>query len=249
MLNLIYCEITKLKRSKIVLISLLGVLATPLMMFTECIQNHFKYPERIFTLSDVYDDSLLYVMLLTNMMVYVAITAYLFSREYSENTLKTILPIPVSRTRLLVSKFLTLLLWIIILTIVTWIGILILSGVYNMIFGMSGFGIFAAFKWLIKFLAGNILIFVTMSPFAYIAQRSRGFVAPVIAAAVVVMGNAALSNQDVGMLYPWTAIFFIIKGKTGSTGYPVSLAAAIIFIVSLVSFFITFNYFRKEDLK
>ena len=94
MLNLISCELLKLKRSKMVLISVAGVLSTPLLMLIEALQTHFDKPEIIFTLSDIYSDSVLYIMLLVNIMIYVAIAAYLFSREYTESTLKTILPIP-----------------------------------------------------------------------------------------------------------------------------------------------------------
>lgn len=121
MLNLISCELLKLKRSKMVLISVAGVLSTPLLMLIEALQTHFDKPEIIFTLSDIYSDSVLYIMLLVNIMIYVAIAAYLFSREYTESTLKTILPIPISRTKLLIGKFCTLLLWIVMLTLVTWV--------------------------------------------------------------------------------------------------------------------------------
>ena len=88
MLNLISCELLKLKRSKMVLISVAGVLSTPLLMLIEALQTHFDKPEIIFTLSDIYSDSVLYIMLLVNIMIYVAIAAYLFSREYTESTLK-----------------------------------------------------------------------------------------------------------------------------------------------------------------
>jgi len=125
LLKLISCELLKLRRSNIIPISITGVLSTPLLMLLEALQTHFDKPELIFTLSDVYNDSVLYTMLLTNMMVYVAIASFLFSREYVENTLKTILPIPISRTKLLLGKFCALLLWIVMLTIVTWAGIFI----------------------------------------------------------------------------------------------------------------------------
>ena len=88
MLNLIYCELLKLKRSRMVLLSILGVFATPCMMLIDALQKHFKYPDVTFTLADIYDNSLLYIMVLINLMIYIAITAYLFSREYTENTLK-----------------------------------------------------------------------------------------------------------------------------------------------------------------
>lgn len=232
-----------------VFISILGVMSTPFMMLIESLQTHFEHPERIFTLADIYGNSLLYMMLLTNIMIYVAVTAYLFSREYTENTLKTILPIPLSRTKLLLGKFCTLFLWIVMLTFITWAGILILSGIYHGIFGMNEYNLFVAMDWLLKFLLGSILMFLTVSPFAYIAQKTKEVVAPVIASAVIVMGSAALSNQEFGALYPWTATFFLINGKMQSTGYPTSLGIAIIAFVSATGFFMTFNQFKKEDLK
>jgi len=249
LLDLIYCELLKLKRSKMLPLSILGALATPIMMALEALQTHFKYPERIFTLNDIYDNSLLYAMLLMNIMVFAAITAYLFSREYTENTLKTILPVPIPRAGLVIGKFLTLFLWSIMLTIVTWTGSLILSGIYHVIFGLSGFYITIALQWLLKLLLGGVLMFLTISPYAFLAERSKGLVVPMITSAVMVMGSAALCNQDFGALYPWTATYFLVKGRMESTGYPISLAIAIIILVSVMGFYATFHYFKKEDLK
>ena len=147
MLNLISCELLKLKRSKMVLISVAGVLSTPLLMLIEALQTHFDKPEIIFTLSDIYSDSVLYIMLLVNIMIYVAIAAYLFSREYTESTLKTILPIPISRTKLLIGKFCTLLLWIVMLTLVTWAGIFIVCGLYDAVFTLEGYSLPQVFVW------------------------------------------------------------------------------------------------------
>ncbi|MDQ4508907.1 bacitracin ABC transporter permease BcrB, partial [Enterococcus faecalis] len=191
----------------------------------------------------------LYIMLLVNMMIYVAIAAYLYSREYTENTLKTILPIPISRTKLLIGKFCTLLLWIVMLTLVTWAGIFIVCGLYHVVFTLEGYSLLVAISWLPKFLFGGILMFLTTSPFVFIAFKTKGFVAPVIASAVIVMGSVALSNQELGALYPWTATFFLIDGRIESTGYPLALAIGIIILVSAVGFFMTFHHFKKEDLK
>ena len=249
MLNLISCELLKLKRSKMVLISVAGVLSTPLLMLIEALQTHFDKPEIIFTLSDIYSDSVLYIMLLVNIMIYVAIAAYLFSREYTESTLKTILPIPISRTKLLIGKFCTLLLWIVMLTLVTWAGIFIVCGLYDAVFTLEGYSLLVAIVWLPKFLFGSILMFLTVSPFVFVAMKTKGFVAPMIGSAVIVMGSAALSNQEWGALYPWTATYFLVQGKPQSTGYPTLLSVSIIILVSAVGFLMTFHHFKKEDLK
>lgn len=249
MLNLIHCELMKLKHSKMVWLSILGVMATPCMMLVEAMQQHAEHPNQIPALADVYDNSLLYVMLLINMMIYVAITAYLFSREYAEDTLKTILPVPVSRTAFLAGKFVVLLLWVLGLTFVTWAGTFVLFGVYHLLIGMAEFHLSIAFTWLMKYLLGNILVVFSLSPFAFLAEKTRGLVAPMIVSAVIVLGNAALSNQKWGALFPWTATYFLVDGRIKDTGYPFSLAVIILVIVSLIGFVATMQYFKHEDIK
>lgn len=249
MLNLVYCEILKLKHSKIFYLSILGVFATPFMMIVEGIQTHFEHPEEAFTLNNVYSDSLLYIMLLMNIMISVAICAFLFSREYTEKTLKAILPIPISRNKLMKGKFFTLFLWILLLTVVTWAGILVFFAIFNVIIGIDGFYATVAMKWLFKFLIGGVMMFLTISPYAYLAEKTKGLVTPMIASAVMVMGSAALSNQKFGALYPWTATYFLISGKIETSGYPAFLSIIIIAFVSIGGFIATFVYFNKEDLK
>lgn len=249
MVRFVYCEWLKLKRSRIVLFSVVSVCATPFMLFVEALQTHFEHPEQLFTLADIYSNGLLYEMLLINMMVYVAITAYLFSREYTERTLKTILPSPVSRSSFLTSKFLIQLIWITILMLITWTGILLLSGLYHLMIGLEGFHISVAFTWLIKMLLGGILMFITLSPFAYLSLKSKGIVVPILFSAVIVMGSAALANQDLGALYPWTGTYFLMMGKTLSTIYPIWLSSIIIILIAMIGFISTYTYFKKEDLK
>lgn len=249
MVNLIYCEIIKLKRSKILFISFLGAMATPFMMLVEAVQTHFEHPDQEITLVDLYDNSLIYVMMLMNMMVYVVIAAYLFSREYTEKTLKTILPVPVSKTKFIASKFCILFLWVMVLTVITWAGVLSSATLYHVIFVIAEFKIEVALAWLGKLLFGGVLMFLTISPFAFLAEKSKGLVIPMIVASAIVMGSAALSNQELGALYPWTATYFLVKGKIASSGYPTALAIGIIIFVSILGFLATFIYFKKEDIK
>ena len=98
-------------------------------------------------------------------------------------------------------------------------------------------------------MAELILMFLTVSPFVFVAMKTKGFVAPMIGSAVIVMGSAALSNQEWGALYPWTATYFLVQGKLQSTGYPTLLSVSIIILVSAVGFLMTFHHFKKEDLK
>lgn len=94
MLNLISCELLKLKRSKMVLISVAGVLSTPLLMLIEALQTHFDKPEIIFTLSDIYSDSVLYIMLLVNIMIYVQLQLTCLAESTQKAPSKPYCPYP-----------------------------------------------------------------------------------------------------------------------------------------------------------
>ena len=133
--------------------------------------------------------------------------------------------------------------------LVTWAGIFIVCGLYDAVFTLEGYSLLVAIVWLPKFLFGSILMFLTVSPFVFVAMKTKGFVAPMIGSAVIVMGSAALSNQEWGALYPWTATYFLVQGKLQSTGYPTLLSVSIIILVSAVGFLMTFHHFKKEDLK
>lgn len=246
--ELIYCEFLKLKHSRMLGISMLGVMVTPVMMLAEALQTHAQHPEVSVTLADMFHNSLLYTMLLINMMIFAVLSAYLFSREYAEESLKTILPIPVSRSLFLLAKFIVLYVWTAVLTGITWAGIFLLSGLYHLIIGMDGFSFGVAGKWFLLFETGNILLSAVLSPFAFLAEKTKGLMVPMIAASVVMMGNAALSNQNMGALYPWTAVYFWVGGKLEQTGYPVWLSAVLILAVSLTGFAAAVIYFEQEDV-
>ena len=249
MRNLIYCELLKLRHSKMIPISILGAVAVPFMLFVEVVQTHAEHPEEKILLGEVYANSVLYMLLLANMMVSVAIASYLFSREYAENTWKTILPIPVSRMKVLTGKFCTLFVWDFFLSLVSWLCIFIFAGCCHLAFGMAEYSLTTAFQWLPEFFILTVLMFLTTSPFAYIAQKTKGFVAPMIVSAVIVLGSAALCNQNWGALYPWTASVLLIQGKVEHTGYPIWLSITIIMVVSVLGFLFTFLHFKKEDVK
>lgn len=84
-----------------------------------------------------------------------------------------------------------------------------------------------------------------------IGIKVKGFVAPVMASSVIVMGGAALSNQDLGALYPWTGAFFLASGKLSETGYSPAATATlgVILLVFLGGTLLTFQHFKREDIR
>ena len=199
MLNLISCELLKLKRSKMVLISVAGVLSTPLLMLIEALQTHFDKPEIIFTLSDIYSDSVLYIMLLVNIMIYVAIAAYLFSREYTESTLKTILPIPISRTKLLIGKYLMFFIWAFIITTITFTGTVIAA----YLGGISDITLSVGLNSYKEMLISEILLCLSFSPFVVLSLVMPNMVFSMVAGAIFSIINLFVYTSKYAPYIPW----------------------------------------------
>jgi len=121
--NLVICELLKLRRSKMLLICILGAFVAPILMFVNGVRTHYAHPDAVVKLADFFNSSMLYSMLMFSLIVFAVIGAFLFSREYSENTLKTIITIPVAKSKFIISKFVMLLIVTITLTLISWAAI------------------------------------------------------------------------------------------------------------------------------
>ena len=126
MYNVVSGEFLKLKRSKMFLICILGSFTAPIMVFIGLIKSRLENPAMIITYGDLLDETNMYVVLLFGLVVYVVIAAYLFSREYTEHTLKSVISAPVSRSKYVTGKYIMFFIWVMLLTMVAWLGNLLL---------------------------------------------------------------------------------------------------------------------------
>lgn len=121
MVNLLYTELLKLKRSKMFLLSIIGAAVAPLMVAAAMfVQMKTKEPYLVAQFSVLMSNTSIYAVLVIGVPLYGVITAYLYNREYAEDTMKNLLTIPVSRVALLMSKWIMLLGWIMLLTLSAW---------------------------------------------------------------------------------------------------------------------------------
>ncbi|WP_418888969.1 ABC transporter permease [Parablautia intestinalis] len=64
LLGSLKCECIKLKRSKILLIGLLGTLIAPLFVYVKADINHLSNPDILISVFTLYDDAIMFLMLL-----------------------------------------------------------------------------------------------------------------------------------------------------------------------------------------
>jgi len=233
----------KLKRNKMFLISILGCFAVPLlillMLLKELADNSYN------TFEIVFNNSLMYFMMLVGFMVFSVVCGYLFNREQSENTLKTILTIPVSRSKYLISKFIMLFIWVLFLCVVTWLGTVLVGFLGQ----ATDFKIISALKCLGRYLLGGTLHFCILSSLAFATLLLKNIVSVMVITIVLGLINVCILNDALAMLFPWSSIYLIVMHDTTYfSDYPMWLSFVIIGAVSILGFIASFIYFKKQDV-
>ena len=213
MLTFIEMEFLKLKRSKIFFLSLIGAILPPLLMFIAVTS---------------FDEGQTFEMLLTNVNMYMSaifavliftiIISYLFGREYNEHTLKTMLTIPVSRGKFLISKYIMFLVWIVILTIVTSISTI----AFGFVAGLDGFSLKLVMDSFIQLLFANVLLFLTFSPFVFVSLFITNMVPAMVGGAGLTLVNLMVYGQNWAPYVPWVCTYLIASGEISE--YSTSIA-------------------------
>ncbi len=84
MAEIVYCEWLKLKRSKIILIGLLGSFVVPFLVTVNDIRISLSNPAAPLSLGGIYEDTIMFIMLLFGPLVMAVVAIFLVSREYTE---------------------------------------------------------------------------------------------------------------------------------------------------------------------
>ena len=239
MFTFIEMEFLKLKRSKIFLLSLLGAILPPFLMFIAVTSfdegNTF---EMLFTNVNMYMSAMFAVL------IFAIIISYLFGREYNEHTLKTMLTIPVSRGKFLASKYMMFLMWVVILTMVTSFSTL----VFGFIAGLDGFSLKLFIDSFAQLLFANVLLFLTFSPFVFLSLVVTNMVPAMVGGAGLSLVNLMVYGQNWAPFVPWVCPYLIASGEIAKYSTSVAVSYGIILATFLIGLAISHIYFTRTDV-
>lgn len=244
MRDLILVEVLKLKNSKMFFISLAGAAVAPVFWLMTHYGYQLKHPEVITTADKAFYDINMFITLLIGVLLYGVITSYVFNREYAEDTLKTMLVIPVSRTKLIMSKAVMICAWILSLTLFAWGLTLLLCA----IFSFPGIDLLMILNTLGFYLLSGILMFMVMTPVMFVALVYKNFVPTIVFTIGVVMLNVLFANSEYISLFPWSAPFAIVSGDP-ELKYPLAYSYISIILTSLSGMISCIMYFGKSDIQ
>ena len=239
MLTFIEMEFLKLKRSKIFLLSLMGAILPPLLMFIAVTSfGEGQSFEALFSNVNMYMSAMFAVL------IFAIIISYLFGREYNEHTLKTMLTIPISRGRFLLSKYVMFLVWIVILSVVTSLSTL----VFGFIAGLEGFTLKLFIDSFVQLLFGNVLLFLTFSPFVFISLFITNMVPAMVGGATLTLVNLMVYGQNWAPFVPWVCPYLIASGEIAEYSTSVTVSYGIVLATFIIGLAISYIYFTRKDV-
>lgn len=157
------------------------------------------------------------------------ITGYIISREYTDDTLKNIITIPVSFQKILAGKLIISGILSVFLGAVCFA----FTVVANFIMGYGGFSISAAFTGLLQMSLLGLLLYLTMLPIIVLTSRKKSsFLAGVIIAFVYgfvgMFANGALQS-----IYPVSATLGLIRYRNGVEGVTWNTGLCLISVLAM----------------
>ena len=239
MLTFIEMEFLKLKRSNIFLLSLMGAILPPFLMFIAV----FAFDEGN-TFELLFNNVNMYMSALFAVLLFAIMISYLFGREYNEHTLKTMLTIPVSRGNFLLSKYVMFLVWILILTVVTSLSTL----VFGFIAGLEGFSLKLFIDSFIQLLFANVLLFLTFSPFVFLSLVITNMVPAMVGGAGLTLVNMLIYGQTWAPYVPWVCPYLIASGEIAGYSTSISVSYGIILATFVIGLIISYIYFTRTDV-
>jgi len=173
------------------------------------------------------------------------VASWVFGREFSEHTIKDILVLPISRSYIVISKFVVVVIWAIILSLVYFITSLLVGQLID-IPKWSNELVLLNFS---IFFVTSLLTIILSTPVALLASYSRGYLLPIgFVILTLIMANLT-GIVGLGPYFPWS-----IPGLYGTASALESLqlknvSYIILFSTGILGLFGTLAIWRFADQK
>ena len=252
-------ECIKLRSSKILWITILLFLFIPLMMsLLFFVQKHPEIAGKIGMIGTKANmlrlgkaDWSAFLTFLTQGIAGIGligfgfVTSWVFGREFTDHTVKDILALPVSRSFIVIAKFIVIIIWCLLLTIIFFVFGLIVG----QIIGISGWSGDIVLNFANKYLITSLLTLLLCSPVAFFASYSRGYLLPMGFVILTLLMANFTGLIGLGPYFPW-AIPGLISAPAGTEGIQLVIGSYFIVVFTcILGFFGTMAWWRFADQK
>lgn len=179
-------------------------------------------------------------------LIFGFVASWLFGREYSDGTVKDLLALPISRTKILNAKFLYYIIWCFALVI------------SNMLIGLLAGFILHLDGWSIIILINNLkiyffttaLIVLLNTPIAFFAIWGKGYLTPLGVVLLLLVSAQIIGAMGLGTYFPWS-VPGIFSGSGGEDLKILlnEMSYVIVILTGIIGYFATILWWRYSDQK
>jgi ABC-2 type transport system permease protein len=162
--------------------------------------------------------------------LFVLIISWVFGREFSDGTLKDLLAVPVTRSCILLAKFIVAVAWSVVLSLV----LLIVGLLMGFLINLPGGSPDVIFRGSLLGLASSCLTIVVVLPFALFASIGRGYLLPIGVAVLTLMATNFMGLAGWGEYFPWAipGIFAQAKAPLGPVSYGIVVVTGVVGVIA-----------------
>jgi hypothetical protein len=197
--NVIYTDILKLKRAKIIWVLVAVVLLLHSITFAD-LYNMYTNRGVIVDWNRSIANTALFINVMLGVPMISIVVGYIFSREYSENTINTLFTYPISRTKFIISKFVI----IYILILMTFIICYVLSIIVGIMIPHEPFTTEIFIKYLKVYLLMSVMHFALIPPISLAAIFSKNIIPAICMAVGAVFIGAFALQTKYAEIFPWS---------------------------------------------
>jgi len=256
-LSALWAESLKIRRSKMLWLTILFFSFIPFMMGLLMFVQ--KYPEISSKLGMIGTKASMlrfgkadwptYFGLLTQSMAGIGligfgfVTSWVFGREYSDRTIKDLLALPISRSFIVLSKFIVVVIWCVFLAFIFFAFGLIVGGIIH----ISGWSSEIAFQSAYKYIVTSLLTLSLCTPVAFFANYGRGYLLSMGFAITTLIVAQFTGLISLGSYFPWAIPGVYSVEAVTEDMHLVNASFIILFLTSVLGLIGTFAWWRFAD--
>lgn len=172
-------------------------------------------------------------------ILFILVLSWIFGREFTDGTLKDMLAVPVQRSSILLAKFIVMAVWSAMLTLVIFIGGLVMGAILQ----LPGGSISIILQNSAIVVITTCLVIATVLPFALFASIGRGYLLPIGVAILLMILINLVEVLGWGEYFPWAVPVLYAQGKSPLA--PISFG--IVFLTGLAGVIATYLWWKYAD--
>ena len=179
------------------------------------------------------------------LILFSLVSSWVFGREFVDRTVKDILALPMSRTKIVLAKFIVVIMWSFFLTAIIYV---ISLGVGSLV-GLPPASPYAFWTGTLTVAGTACLTVAVVTPVAFVASAGRGYIPPMGGAILAVVVAQVVAAAGWGEFFPWS-IPALYAGTTGPESANLGMSSLLIVMLTGLSGLVaTFAWWTLADQK